>query len=111
MRCLGRLITAALICFCAPTTGVAEERLPLHVLYVGNASTARADNFAGLLKQYFARVTVANRIGFKPDTAASADVVLLDWSQTETAAREATSPFGKLEEWHKPTVLMAAPVS
>jgi hypothetical protein len=85
-----------------------QPRLPLHVLYVGKADSARATDFAGLLKDHFARVTVADRVGFDPTKAAGADVVLLDWSQTETRSQEAESPFGKIEEWRKPTVLLGS---
>ena len=85
----------------------AAEPLPLKVLYVGNDRERGADH-ESLLKQHFAKVTVARREGFDPATARDADVVLLDWSQSEDKVDKATSPFGKLEDWSKPTVLLGS---
>jgi hypothetical protein len=86
----------------------AAELLPLRVLYVGNAKSPRAASYASFLKKHFKQVTVANRDGFDPATAKAADVVLLDWSQSEADVRKAKSPFGKLEDWHRPTVLLGS---
>jgi hypothetical protein len=83
-----------------------EVKLPLHVLYVGPANGPRPRAFADLLKKHFARVTSARRIDFQPVQARDADVVLLDWSQAETQCPDARSPFGALEDWSKPTVLL-----
>ena len=55
-----------------------------------------------------ATVTVAARKGFDPAAARAADVVLLDWSQSEDSVDKATSPFGKLEDWSKPTVFLGS---
>ena len=35
-------------------------------------------------------------------------VSLLDWSQDESRVGDAKSPFGKLEDWSKPTVLLGS---
>ena len=40
---------------------------------------------------------MAPRKGFDPAAARDADVVLLDWSQSEGSVDKASSPFGKLE--------------
>jgi hypothetical protein len=85
----------------------AAEPLPLKVLYVGNDRDRGAD-YESLLKQHFAKVTVARREGFDPAAARDADVVLLDWSQSEDKVDKATSPFGKLEDWSKPTVFLGS---
>jgi hypothetical protein len=53
-------------------------------------------------------VTLADRERFDPAKAKDADVVLLDWSQHDTDVRKAKSPFGKLEDWQKPTVLLGS---
>jgi hypothetical protein len=101
------LAVAAVGCCCA--RGVAGESvLPLHVLYVGNAKGPRASDYEAFLKKHFKRVTVADRERFDPASAKEADVVLLDWSQRDTDVRKAKSPFGKLEEWSKPTVLLGS---
>ena len=86
---------------------MAAEPLPLRVLYVGN-SRDRATDHEAFLKQYFDKVTVAPRKGFDPAAARDADVVLLDWSQSEGPVDKASSPFGKLEGWSKPTVLLGS---
>ena len=85
----------------------AAEPLPLRVLYVGNDRDRGAD-FESFLKQHFAKVTVARRDGFDAATARDADVVLLDWSQSEDSVDKASSPFGKLEDWFRPTVLLGS---
>jgi len=85
----------------------AEGPLPLRVLYVGNNRT-RADEYAAFLKKHFARVTLARRDGFDPASARNLDIVLLDWSQSESDVSKAESPFGKLENWSKPTVLLGS---
>ncbi|HLN28752.1 MAG TPA: hypothetical protein VK395_13490 [Gemmataceae bacterium] len=97
------------LCILGPWTSAApaaEPKLPLHVFYVGSGPKARVDAFAEFLKSHFTRVSMASRDGFKTAQAQDADVVLLDWSQAEGDSRKATSPFGKVEEWSKPTVLL-----
>jgi hypothetical protein len=91
----------------ASPAAAGELRLPLRVLYVGN-DKARADAYTDLLQKYFAKVTVARRDGFDPSSARDADVVLLDWSQSETDVRKAQSPLGKSEDWTRPTVLLGS---
>jgi hypothetical protein len=98
------------LCAAVPATpGAAAEaqRLPLRLLYVGN-NAARAADYAAFLEKHFAKVTVAKRDGFDPAKAQDADVVLLDWAQSETNVKEARSPLGKLENWSKPTVLLGS---
>jgi hypothetical protein len=86
---------------------VAAEPLPLRVLYVGNDRDRSAD-YEAFLKKHFAKVTVAPRKGFDPAAARDADVVLLDWSQSEDSVDKVTSPLGKLEGWSRPTVLLGS---
>src|SRR5262245_51322912 len=85
----------------------AADPLPLRVLYVGD-NRDRATDYETYLKRHFANVTVARREGFDPAAARDADVVLLDWSQSEDEVDKVTSPFGKLEDWSKPTVLLGS---
>ena len=85
----------------------AADPLPLRVLYVGN-DRDRAADYEAFLKQHFAKVTTARRDGFDPAKARDADVVLLDWSQSEGPVDKAVSPFGKLEDWSRPTVLLGS---
>jgi len=91
-------------------TAGAERKaaVPLSVLYVGDSKSPRAGDYESFLKKNFRQVRVANREGFDPATAKSADVVLLDWSQSDTDVRKAKSPFGKLEDWNRPTVLLGS---
>ncbi|MFO0842112.1 MAG: hypothetical protein U0797_06885 [Gemmataceae bacterium] len=73
------------------------------------ATTATgAADYEAFLKKHFAKVAVAPRKGFDPAAARDADVVLLDWSQSEGSVDKATSPLGKLEGWTKPTVLLGS---
>ena len=98
------LVLGALGC---PTPAAAEGRLPLHVLYVGN-DKARAAAYADFLGQRFTKVRVLQRSGFDPSAARDADVVLLDWSQSETDVKNARSPLGPPDAWSKPTVLLGS---
>ena len=83
-----------------------EPLLPLRLLYIGNSKSPRAEHFAGFLKKHFAGVTIADREGFKSKAAADADVVLFDWSQSDSDLAKTALPFGRLEDWSKPTVLL-----
>jgi hypothetical protein len=83
-----------------------EPPIPLRVLYVGNSKSPRAGHFAEYLRKHFVRVTVADREGFNTSAAQDADVLLLDWSQSDSNLRETAIPFGGPEDWCKPTVLL-----
>jgi hypothetical protein len=97
------LLGLALVVFGA--VGPAAE--PLRVLCVGN-NRDRAADYESFLKQHFAKVTVVRRDGFDAAAARDADVILLDWSQSEGQVDKAKSPFGKFEDWSKPTVLLGS---
>jgi len=101
------LLGLAISVFGVAGPAVAADPLPLKVLYVGN-DRDRAADYESFLKRHFAKVTVARREGFDPAAARDADVVLLDWSQSEDEVDKATSPFGKLEDWSRPTVLLGS---
>jgi hypothetical protein len=96
------------VCFWAPAAPATEPLFPLRVLYIGNTKTPRPGHFAGLLKKHFAQVTVVDREGLDPATARNADVVLFDWSQGDSKMLETRVPFGRLENWSKPTVLLSS---
>ena len=101
------MIFSTLIAALQPQSSVrAEGQQPLHVLYVGNSKTTRAEQFADFFKKHFAKVTVANREDFKPSEANDVDVVVFDWSQSEGGLEKTSCPFGRLEDWSKPTVLL-----
>jgi hypothetical protein len=101
------LLTLVVGAFWVPWGTAGEGRVPLRLLYVGD-DKARAADYAAFLEKHFAQVRVAGRTGFDPAAAREADVVLLDWSQAETDVRQAKSPFGKLEDWSRPTVLLGS---
>jgi hypothetical protein len=101
----------ALLMLAAPLAAGAAEtvaRQPLRVLYVGNAGSDRAREFADFFRKHFAAVEVAGRPGFDPARAGGADVVVLDWSQSDPRTKPPTSPLGKREAWGKPTVLLGS---
>ena len=76
------LLSLALGLVGAAGPAVAAEPMPLRVLYVGN-SRDRAADYEAFLKQHFDKVTVAPRKGFDPAAARDAEVVLLDWPNSE----------------------------
>ena len=81
----------------------AVELRDLKVLYVGNATSARAADFKAFLRTNVARVEVAGRVGFDPAMAGAFDVVLLDWSQSEREGGlpPRKSPLGERSAWVK----------
>jgi hypothetical protein len=88
-----------------------QKKLPLSMLYVGNADTPRGKAYTDFLGKHFRRVLAAERKGFDPRRAADFDVVLLDWSQSDRNAspdERTVSPLGPKEAWHKPTVLLGS---
>ena len=88
----------------------AVELRDLKVLYVGNATSARAADFKAFLNTNVARVEVANRAGFDPSKASQFDVVLLEWSQSDSRGEfpPKKSPLGERNAWTKPTVLLGS---
>ena len=65
----------------AVSPGFARDLGTLKVLYIGDIGSEREQAFSALLKKNVAVVDVTNRQEFDPETAASYDVVLLDWPQ------------------------------
>jgi hypothetical protein len=90
-----------------PAAAAGPGRLALRLLYVGN-DKARAAAYADFLGEHFSRVRTALRDTFDPSTVGDADVVLLDWSQSESDLKRTRSPLGRLEAWSKPTVLLGS---
>ncbi len=88
----------------------AVELRDLKVLYVGNATSARAADFRAFLSTNVAQVEVAARVGFDPAQASKFDVVLLDWPQSESRGEfpPKKSPLGPREAWTKPMVLLGS---
>jgi hypothetical protein len=99
----------------------ADEPKPvrsLRVLYVGNADTDRGRSYARFLGEHFDLVGSVERNAFNPGSAAAADVVVLDWSQSDIVRPERVdaahsesnlkSPLGERSRWDKPTVLLGS---
>jgi hypothetical protein len=90
----------------------------LRVLYVGNAGTERGRSYARFLGEHFHLVGSVERDSFDPRSAAVADVVVLDWSQSDVRHQEAgggsypesqlKSPLGERSRWDRPTVLLGS---
>jgi hypothetical protein len=101
------LLLAAALGGWSPAALAAEEtKQPLSVLYVGGAKSPRAAAFEKLLQRHFSAVKVADRATFDPAAAKDADVVVFDWSQGDSRLESTELPFGRLEDWGKPTVLL-----
>ena len=93
---------------------------PLRVLYVGNTDTDRGLSYATFLAQKFDLVGTHDRNSFDPRHMPDADVVLLDWSQSDVhdlGARtgkpsgpesDLKSPLGERSQWTRPTVLLGS---
>src|SRR5437867_3038011 len=81
------LVTAATLGWIIFAVGSEPSKLSQRVLYIGNAKTPRAKEFSDFLRQHFASVEVGEREGFDPKLANGADVVLLDWSQSDPRSK------------------------
>jgi hypothetical protein len=102
MRPLYRLaafaVGVAVMCVSGMALAEPAEKIPLNILYMGQPESARANDFAQFLRQYFARVEVMDAAKFDPAQTAAYDVVILD-----PASR---LPKLKLPaDYSKPTVL------
>jgi hypothetical protein len=88
----------------------AVELRDLKLLYVGNATSTRAADFKAFLCTNVAQVEVTARAGFDPAQASEFDVVLLDWSQSESRGEfpPKKSPLGTRDAWTKPMVLLGS---
>lgn len=101
------LVVAVAVTVLSATGGRTDESTSsLRILYLGNPDSPRAKEFETFLKKHFATVTLAKRDGFTPAAAAGADVVLLDWSQSEGDLAKTDVPLGRFDDWTKPTVLL-----
>lgn len=93
------------------SSSAASDLAKLKVVYVGDVGTPRAEEFESFLHQNVGQVVVVSRGEFKPADAETADVVLLDWPQSERTQGEwksGHSPLGDRAQWHKPTVLLGS---
>ena len=106
MRRVAWLAAILLLALSAAPLLATETKQPLRVLYVGNTKKERASEFEKLLRAHFAEVTIADRTDFDPARAKGADVVVLDWSQSDSNLESTKIPFGRFEDWTKPTVLV-----
>jgi len=86
----------------------AQPRLPLRVLYLGNEGNPRATQFVEFLQTRFEQAAGKNRDDLDLDSVDEFDVVLLDWSQSDTKSDKAVSPIGPRDGWSKPTVLLGS---
>jgi hypothetical protein len=115
------LLTIAMAMAGASPALAADEPKParsLRVLYVGNADTGRGRSYAGFLAEHFQLIGSADRKTFEPRSAATADVVVLDWSQGDVqrpaggdvahSESDLKSPLGARGRWDKPTVLLGS---
>jgi hypothetical protein len=93
------------------STGTAAELGKLKAVYVCEPGTPRAKEFETFLQKNLGQVVVGSRNDFKPTDAQQADVVVLDWPQsqhTQEDWKRGLSPLGDRAQWHKPTVLLGS---
>jgi hypothetical protein len=115
------LLTVVLTMAGARPALAADEPKParsLRVLYVGNADIDRGRSYARFLAEHFTLMGSADRNTFDPKSAATADVVVLDWSQSDVQRPENVdiahsesklkSPLGERGRWGRPTVLLGS---
>jgi len=114
MKIFLRLLLLMALITAVARPAFAGELGSLKVLYVGEKGSERERAFSALLLTNVAAIEVANRKGFNPATAASYDVVLLDWPQEMEVitkphwGADLVCPLGARNEWTRPTVLLGS---
>jgi hypothetical protein len=111
MRIPALLIGLALGASTLGSTGTAAELGKLKAVYVCDPGTPRAKEFESFLQKNLGQVVLASRTNFRPAEAQQADVVLLDWPQsqhTQEDWKRGWCPLGDRGQWHKPTVLLGS---
>lgn len=98
--------------------GGEEGTRPLRVIYLGNTDTDRGRAYARFLGEKFTLVGARNRQSFDPHSKVEADVVVLDWSQSDIPHPDIRepggyeshikSPLGERARWGTPTVLLGS---
>lgn len=96
---------AALGCGAVTT---AWDKQGLQIVYLARDDEERTRAFETFFSEHFEGVTVVAREKFEPEMAREADVVVLDWPQSERLAGEYESPLGSLEDWEVPTVFLGS---
>ncbi len=91
------------------TPALADGKLPLRILYLGNDQN-RSRDFGDFFNQHFSFATAQTHADFDRDEfdRQQFDVVVIDWSQRETSSADAVSPVGDREAWSTPTVLLGS---
>lgn len=97
-----------------------DGKIDLRILYLGAgdgatgraaAKIARGREMVDFLRTVFADVRAADRDHFVRGSERDADVVLLDWSQSEielAQLEKLESPIGPRESWNRPLVLLGS---
>jgi hypothetical protein len=118
MKCTTTIALLLSISGSCASLGGAENASPLRVLYVGNKDTDRARAYAKFLGEKFHLVGTIDRKSFDPGADIRADVVVLDWSQSDIEHPQVRepggyeshlkSPLGERSRWGTPTVLLGS---
>jgi hypothetical protein len=98
-------------CPLALTGQQAADLNPQRLAFVGDPAAQRTKAYVAFLQQRFAAVEVFARDHDDPGKLQEADVVLLDWPQSDAARAERSrhfSPLGPRANWHTPTVLLGS---
>lgn len=86
----------------------------LHIAFVGAIETPRGADYVRFLREHFPRVDTIERKGCTPSKLRFADVVVLDWPQSEGVIawmsdnKPLSCPLGELARWDRPTVLVGS---
>jgi hypothetical protein len=101
----------SLSCAAAALPAQPQAPNPQRLCFVGDPASQRAKDFAAFLRGRFAAVELVARADVDPARLQQADVVLLDWPQSDAARNQRAagwSPLGERDGWHTPTVLLGS---
>ena len=108
MARISHLLLVVLL-FAAALPANAASKLDLDVLYLGNITSERTDDFRSFLLERFGTARVMDKAEFVPNrTDADIDVILLDWHQGGDEFPPPSSFLGAWGELKTPAVLLGS---
>lgn len=91
---------------------MAEDKIPLRILYVGLSNTERQKDFVSFLSQNFIEVKTADLYAFKEEQTEGSDVIILDKDGIQWGNEGGGKPLRDLRvsaQYSRPTISLGIP--